>query len=725
MYKWRFFKSARCVQVKLENGEDLAALKELDQKLWTVLAASTDGLRFDPATLKLLDTDGDGRIRVPEVRAAVDWMGARFKKLDFLFARKDAITLADINDETDEGKALLASFKNILLRAGKADAAEITLADVTGTTDVFNAQPLNGDGVVTPKSTSDAAVSDVIAAIVASEGGVPDRGGDMGTDQAKADAFFADAAAYLSWKAAGKDAQVIGDGTAAGYAALQEVEAKIDEFFTPPEDLPLVTNEPDPVLPLTQGVHPLWLGKFRAFAQAAVAPALGVEKAETLSRDDWAAVKAKFAPYAAWLGVKAGAAVEGVGDEKLAAFVKDGALQAKVNDLIQKDLALADEYGRLVDCARALRYSAYLATWLCNYVNQANLYDTERDSVFRTGTLYIDGRACKLCFHVADEGAHAALAEKSKCCLLYAKLTRKATGETREVCAVVTAGRTAPLYVGRNGIFYDCDGNDWDAVIAKVVESQVSLKEAFWAPWAKIGNTIAEQCKKFLSSKQDAAVAQVGTHVDSAATAATTPPPAQPAPQAAPNGAAIASSVAALGVGVGMAGAACAALVGLIAGLPPWKIAAGVAAIILLVSMPSVILTWFKLRARDLGAILNACGWAVNRPLYFSMGLARTFTRPAKLPMGSAVARDPYAKGGIWKVLFVLVLAVGIALGVCWKCKVWPFAAKKAPCAAEKAECAADKGACEADKPKTEAEKPAVKADKAAAAKPKTPPPAK
>ena len=29
MYKWKFFKSARCVQVKLEKGEDLAALKEL------------------------------------------------------------------------------------------------------------------------------------------------------------------------------------------------------------------------------------------------------------------------------------------------------------------------------------------------------------------------------------------------------------------------------------------------------------------------------------------------------------------------------------------------------------------------------------------------------------------------------------------------------------------------------------------------------------------------
>jgi hypothetical protein len=84
--------------------------------------------------------------------------------------------------------------------------------------------------------------------------------------------------------------------------------------------------------------------------------------------------------------------------------------------------------------------------------------------------------------------------------------------------------------------------------------------------------------------------------------------------------------VAALGVGVGMAGAACAALVGLIAGLPPWKIAAGIAAIILLVSLPSVILTWFKLRQRDIGAILNASGWAINRPMRFSVRRAHTFT---------------------------------------------------------------------------------------------------
>ena len=157
MHKWQFFKSARCVQAKVETGDDLLALKELDKKLWTVLAAPTTGVRFDEATLKLLDADGDGRVRVPEVLAAVDWMAARFKKLDFLFAGNAEIPLDELRDNTPEGQALLKSFKNLLARAGKSDATTLALADVTGMTDVFNAQPFNGDGVVTAKSTADAA----------------------------------------------------------------------------------------------------------------------------------------------------------------------------------------------------------------------------------------------------------------------------------------------------------------------------------------------------------------------------------------------------------------------------------------------------------------------------------------------------------------------------------------------------------------------------------------
>ncbi|MGN0853110.1 MAG: hypothetical protein ACI4Q3_07010 [Kiritimatiellia bacterium] len=667
-HTWTFFRSARCVQVKIETGADLKALATLDRKLWTVLSAPAAGLRFDAATLKLLDSDADGRIRVPEVLAAVAWMARRFTSLDFLFARKGEIALELLDEGTEEGRALKDSFAQIRARAGR-QTGPVTLADVTSTTAIFNGQPFNGDGVVTPKSTVSADEADLLATIVATEGAVTDRSGAAGVDQTTADAFFADAAAYLAWKAGAAAAATLGDRTAAAWAAYQAVEAAIDEYFTPPPDLPLVAEDPTPTLPLTAGLNPLWLARFRAFAADAAAPALGRDAVDTLTRDEWAAVKAKLAPYGAWLAAKAGAAVAGVGDGRLAALVGDGGRQRAVNALIRKDLALADEYGRLVDCERALRYAEHLVDWICNYVNQANLYDLTRDSVYRTGVLYIDGRACRLCFHVEDEGPHAALAQRSKCCLVYAKLSRRAAEGAREICAVVTAGTTASLYAGRNGLFVDCDGNDWDAVVSKVVEAQVSLREAFWAPWAKIAATISEQCRKFLVAKQDAAVA--GTAGGAAAAVAA--PPA--------SGAALASGVAALGVGVGMAGAACAGLIGLVAGLPFWKVLAGVAALVLFVSLPSVVLAWFKLRARDLGAILNAGGWAVNRPLHFSARLAKSFTVPARVPASAAVARDPGARGGWLGALALVVVLAAVAAVLCCKLGLCPFAARP-PCAA-------------------------------------------
>ena len=245
--------------------------------------------------------------------------------------------------------------------------------------------------------------------------------------------------------------------------------------------------------------------------------------------------------------------------------------------------------------------------------------------MYLTGTLFIDGRECRLCFHVDDEGAHAALSERSDCCIIYLKLTRSG-GASRNICAVITAGLTIPLYVGRNGLFYDRDGISWDATITKVVMSQVSLREAFWAPWRKMGEMIGEQVKKFVGSTQEKSVGGVTKAVDGVGANAAAKTEGKPADSSA-NGAALASSVAALGIGVGMVGAAFAGLVGLISGLPWWKTAIGVLLVVLAVSLPSVILTWFKLRRRDLGAVLNACGWAVNRPLRFSQKLAKQFTR--------------------------------------------------------------------------------------------------
>ena len=74
-HTWKFFRAGGFDQVRLESGADLMALDQLDQKLWVALACPTTGLEFDSKTLELMDTDHDGRIRAPELIAAVKWAG--------------------------------------------------------------------------------------------------------------------------------------------------------------------------------------------------------------------------------------------------------------------------------------------------------------------------------------------------------------------------------------------------------------------------------------------------------------------------------------------------------------------------------------------------------------------------------------------------------------------------------------------------------------------------
>ena len=70
---WKFFRAGGFDQVKLDSGADLTALDQLDQKLWVALACPTTGVEFDIRTLALIDTDKDGRVRVPEMIAATKW----------------------------------------------------------------------------------------------------------------------------------------------------------------------------------------------------------------------------------------------------------------------------------------------------------------------------------------------------------------------------------------------------------------------------------------------------------------------------------------------------------------------------------------------------------------------------------------------------------------------------------------------------------------------------
>lgn len=697
-HTWRFFRTCGLDQALLQTGDDLSDLASLDQKLWTALSCPTRGVRFDAKTLALLDSDNDGRIRVPEMLAAIAWLSARLTSLDPLLAGSDTVKLASITTATPEGKAMLANAKRILSNLGKGSADAISLADVADTAKIFAETRFNGDGIVPAEAAEDPAVQQAITDIIALFGAETDRSGKPGVNQAKTDAFFAAAAARLQWSAAAAtDPAVLplGDKTAAAASATAAVRAKIDDYFTrcrmaafdpraaqalsrTDADLaaladqelsdgqpaiaafPLSKIEADRELPLLSGANPYWAGALAAFHDAAVKPMLG-DGVAALSAAQWQTLKAKLAPYDAWRAAEAGKEVAALPADRLATLVNGKAKEA-ITALIAQDAALEAENAQITEVERLIRYHANLLTLLNNYVNMGRLYDPTATAIFQVGTLYMDARAASLCFHVDDVGAHSTMAAASKCCLAYCVLTRPGTKETRTVCAAFTAGFAQTLWVGRNGIFYDLDGKDWDATIVKIVDNAISLKEAFWDPWRKIAAMINAQITKLLASKQDAALAAASKKVDSAGAAAAAPAAADASKKM--DGAALASSVAALGIAIGLIGSAVGGLVSVLAGLPLWKTLAGVLAVILIVSGPSMILTWFKLRARDLAPILNACGWAVNRRLRFSLKLGRLFTSEAELPQNaSRELKDPYADDTSTRntVITLLVLAAVIA----------------------------------------------------------------
>lgn len=108
-------------------------LPELDQKLWVALACPTTGLEFDSNTLALVDSDKDGRIRAPELIAAIQWAGSLLRNPDDLVRGSETLPLSAINDSVPEGKVLLDSARQILINLKKPDQTHIGLAEVANT----------------------------------------------------------------------------------------------------------------------------------------------------------------------------------------------------------------------------------------------------------------------------------------------------------------------------------------------------------------------------------------------------------------------------------------------------------------------------------------------------------------------------------------------------------------------------------------------------------------
>jgi hypothetical protein len=684
-HQFRFYRMGGLDQVALETGEDLAHLHELDQKLWVALSCPVKGLELEERTLELLDLDKDGRVRASEILSAIAWCRDRLKDLGSLIPAKDGLPLAAIDYAKPAGKALLGAVRHILVQRGKPEAQELTVADVADVTRVFEGTRFNGDGVIPPHAASDPALAQVIADAVGSGFGVPDRSGQMGVDQARLDGFFADLTAYTQWARGGDR----GPDAAAGFEAVRAVRVKVDDWFNrcrlaefdpklaaqeAPQAaelvmLPLARVEAGGALPLLERVNPAWSGALATFQKTAVAPLFGPEKTR-ITAIEWEQIQPRYTAYEAWISEKKGASVEKLGLPRVEAILASGA-KSGIESLIAEDKALAAQADAVADAVRLAHYQRDLHGLLKNFVSFHDFYDMNADAVFQSGTLYLDSRSFNLCVRVDDAASHSALASLSRMYLAYCDLKRPG-GQTMKIAACFTQGDSDYLMVGRNGVFYDRKGRDWDATIVRIVENPISMRQAFFAPYKKFLRLIEEQVQKFADAKERESEARLKAAAEAGVAAK---------PAAAVDVGKMVGIIAALGVGVGAIGALFGGFVSGFMSLEPWwaKLIALVGAM-LAISGPSVLLAGMKLRQRTLGPILEANGWAVNGRVRVNIPLGAALTDLKRLPKGASRSLDdPFEdrKARRRRRLFWAAAAVlAAALLAARILHLWPFAGR-------------------------------------------------
>jgi hypothetical protein len=697
-HRWKFFRAGGFDQVYLENGRDLMALDQLDPKLWVALSCPTHGVALDDRTLELIDTDGDGRIRVPEIIEAVKWAGSLLKNVDDLTKRSPELSLASIDDLSPEGKKLLDSAKHILKNLGKEEASVITIEDINDMAKIFAQTKFNGDGIIPPDSSDDPATSQIIQDIIDCLGPEIDRSGKEGVSQTKVDEFFAEGDAYLKWWqiAENDSANVLplGNATISAAEALNSVKIKINDYFarcrlaafddralnamnrqaeeylsfadknlSPDVEevvgFPLARVDVDKPLPLREGINPAWIAPMARFVTEVVEPLLG-EKTD-LQESEWKALFSKFSGYESWLLQKAGASLEKLGMEKIRGLV-DGRAKERISELIAKDQILESEFNSITSVEKLVRLHRDLFTLLNNFVSFSDFYTGKEMAIFQAGTLYLDGRSCDLCIRVDDAEKHASFATLSQTYLAYCRCTKKGGVDQMTIVAAFTGGDSDYLMVGRNGVFYDRLGQDWDATIIRIIDHPISIRQAFWSPYKRIMKLIGEQLEKLAAARAKAATEKAASGVMAAAGKVAEAKPPVPAPPF--DVAKFAGIFAAIGLAIGAIGTALAAVITGFLKLGWWQIPLVVLGIILIISGFSMLLAWLKLSQRNLGPLLDANGWAVNTRAKINIPFGSTLTEIAYLPEGAErLMQDPYAeKKRRWPYVIVILILLVILL---------------------------------------------------------------
>ena len=700
---WHFSTVGGVKRVNLESGTDLLALDQLDQKLWTALSCPVEGLEIDEKTLSLIDLDGDGRIRVPEILEAVKWICSKIKEPDDLIRSPKKLPLSAINQESAEGKNLYNSAKQILINLGLAQNEAITITETSDLTKILANTSFNGDGIITPESTENEQLKKLIQKIITCSDAVKDRSGKKGIHREHIEQFYEACGDYLNWlellEKNKLEILVFGENTTKALNAYEAVFDKIEDYFTrrklflydaetghllnpsnkqiesiSPKNLsackdeiaemPLSKINASQGLTLKIGINPAWENKIQTFCNLVLFPIYG--NLEVLNEQDWQNIHQKFNTYRNWMSEKKGQKVEHLGQGEIQKILQDNQKDALLG-LIEKDLALETEVNNIILVDKLVRYYCDIFRLLKNFVTFFDFYSPDEIAIFQNGTLFIDQRSCALCIKVSDMEKHGSMVALSGMFLIYCDCVSKRHNEKMTIVAAMTNGDIDNLIVGRNAVYYDRNGVDWDATVIKIVDNPISIRQAFFSPYRKVARFIEAQVEKFAQEKEKEGHEKNTAQIENTAAQIVEPPKAPPTPFDIGKFVGI---FAAISLALGAIGGVLASFISGFLSLTWWKMPLALMGIVLAISGPSMIIAWLKLRKRNLAPILDANGWAINARAIINIPFGNTLTELVKLPLNAKInLNDPFTKkkNPLVNVLILLLIISVLCILVLWR----------------------------------------------------------
>lgn len=665
----RFKHYGKTLQLRVENADDLRAVLELDESFWVATSAPIDLFRCNRKFIELMDSNSDGRINTREVEDAITWMLAHLADDSNVAAEADSISLQAINNDISEGRDLIEVAQHIYKTLGRSAEGVVRLSDLHDFLAHLRKQPMNGDGVITPAAAKTPEVAEYIKNVIDCTGGTLDAGGEQGISLGNINSFQESVAGYLAWREIGAGVTgglgagtsdergggrfPFGEDTPKIYEVCQKHADRIDLFFalcrtiefeprtkvllgcsdaelkefdfTKIEDLdrclkcaPIARPTSDERLPLDSGVvNPLFKEWIEELCDVVLGRVLG-DVPEFLTAEEWVRVKTALKPYSDYLKNKPQVGVEKLSNKLLIKY-NEGKLAAEACGLVDHDKQVTEILDKTHALEKLLLFHKHLVRFTNNFVNFSQLYDVDQRAMFEMGSAVIDGRWFNLALKVDDVAAHEKIAKASNIFVLYVEVTAEKSDKKFVVAIPATSGTRGNLEVGKRGIFIDIDGNEYNALVIKIIKNPISIREGVIAPFMRLWDFIIGKIEGMSGASEKELQKKTDALLKAPSSAGGVP--------GGPAAILVGLSVSAAAIGSSFA-----FITKTLSDLSAKQVLLGFVGAVLFVLAPVMLVAVIKLNRQDLSSLLEGCGWAVNARMRFDRLQRHQFTLKKKLP---------------------------------------------------------------------------------------------